>query len=70
MGRPKLSALGGWVYHVLNRANERMPIFTKDEGFIPFQIVLQEAVARTGDSAAFVLSDGKSLAPGGVASGR
>jgi hypothetical protein len=28
---PKRSAPGGWIYHVLNRANERLPIFTKDE---------------------------------------
>ncbi|HQX48920.1 MAG TPA: hypothetical protein PLR25_03380, partial [Planctomycetaceae bacterium] len=26
MGRPKRTAPGGWVYHVLNRANARMPI--------------------------------------------
>lgn len=48
MGRPKRSAPGGWVYHVLNRANARMPIFTKDEDFIAFESVLEEAVARTG----------------------
>ena len=47
MGRPKRSAPGGWVYHVLNRANARMQIFTKDEDFIAFETVLQEAVART-----------------------
>ena len=33
---------------VLNRANARMPIFTKDEDFIAFETVLEEAVARTG----------------------
>ena len=33
---------------MLNRANARMPIFTKDEDFIAFETVLQEAVARTG----------------------
>jgi len=48
MGRPKRSAPGGWIYHVLNRANARMPIFTKDEDFIAFETVLEEAVARTG----------------------
>jgi putative transposase len=48
MGRPKRSAPDGWVYHVLNRANARMPIFTKDDDFIAFETVLQEAVVRTG----------------------
>ena len=48
MGRPKRSAPGGWIYHVLNRANARMPIFTKDEDFIAFETVLEEAVARSG----------------------
>jgi putative transposase len=48
MGRPKRSAPGGWIYHVLNRSNARMPIFTKDEDFIAFERVLEEAVARTG----------------------
>ena len=52
MGRLKLSAPGGWIYHVLNRANVRMPIFTKDEDFIAFETVLQEAGApsRAGRS--------------------
>ncbi len=48
MGRPKRAAPGGWVYHVLNRANARIPIFTKDEDFEAFERVLQEAVERTG----------------------
>ena len=33
---------------MLNRANARMPIFTKDEDFIAFEAMLEEAVARTG----------------------
>ena len=45
---PKRSNPGGWVYQVLNRANARMPIFTKDEDFAAFERVLEEAVARTG----------------------
>ncbi len=47
MGRPKRLAPGGWVYHVLNRPNARMPICTKDEDFAAFERVLEEAVART-----------------------
>ena len=30
MGRPKRSADGDLVYHVLNRSNAKMPIFKKD----------------------------------------
>ena len=48
MGRPKRSAQGGWIYYVLNRANARIPIFTKDEDFIAFAKVLEGAVAHTG----------------------
>ena len=67
MRRPKRSAPGGWIYHVLNRGNARMPIFTKDEDFIAFETVLEEAVARTGTR---LLSDGQPLALGCVATGR
>jgi len=48
MGRPKRAADGGLIYHVLNRANARMPIFEKPEDYAAFERVLEEAVARTG----------------------
>ena len=48
MGRPKRAAPGGWVYHVLNRANGRLPIFEQDEDFAAFERVLLEALERTG----------------------
>lgn len=32
MGRAKRSATGGLIYHVLNRANARIPIFGKQKG--------------------------------------
>lgn len=48
MGRPNRTAPGGWIDHVLNRANAGMPTFTKDQDFIAFETVLVEAVARTG----------------------
>ena len=48
MGRPKRAADGGWVYHVLNRANGRLPIFEQDEDYAAFERVLEEAVERTG----------------------
>jgi putative transposase len=33
MGRPARASQGGWVYHVLNRANARLPIFDKLEDY-------------------------------------
>ena len=36
MGRSKRVVPGGWVYHVLNRANARLPLFEKDEDFAAF----------------------------------
>jgi REP-associated tyrosine transposase len=47
MGRPQRAALGGYVYHVLNRANARMTIFRKDADYEAFEKVLAEAVARS-----------------------
>jgi putative transposase len=47
MGRPKRAAEGGYVYHVLNRANARMTIFEKDQDYAAFEHVLEEAVERT-----------------------
>jgi REP element-mobilizing transposase RayT len=47
MGRPKRAADGGLIYHGLNRANARMPIFEKDGDYEAFEVVLQEAVERT-----------------------
>ena len=47
MGRPKRAAIGGLIYHVLNRANARMTIFDKDDDYVAFEQVLTEAVERT-----------------------
>jgi putative transposase len=47
MGRPNRAAEGGYVYHVLNRANARMTIFDDDEDYEAFEKVLGQAVART-----------------------
>jgi putative transposase len=46
MGRPHRPALGGAVYHVLNRANARLPIFESPADFDAFERVLEEAVDR------------------------
>ncbi len=42
MGRPSRIALGGFVYHVLNRGNGRLPIFHKDSDYEAFLGVLAE----------------------------
>lgn len=47
MGRPHRAAQGGYVYHVLNRANARMKIFRDDADYEAFERVLLEAVERT-----------------------
>jgi putative transposase len=44
MGRPNRVALGGYVYHVLNRANGRWPIFQKDGDYLAFVKILGEAL--------------------------
>lgn len=47
MGRPPRAALGGYVYHVLNRANARLAIFQKPADYEAFEQVLLQAVERT-----------------------
>lgn len=44
MGRPYRAGLGGYVYHVLNRANGRLPIFHKDGDYAAFERILREAL--------------------------
>ena len=48
MGRPKRAADGGLIYHVLNRANAKLPIFEKDGDYEAFEHILGEAIERTG----------------------
>jgi len=45
MSRPQRMALGGYVYHVLNRANGRLRIFRKDSDFLAFERILAEGTA-------------------------
>jgi putative transposase len=45
MGRPLRASEGGYVYHVLNRANARLPLFHKDGDYAAFHRVLAEACA-------------------------
>jgi len=47
MGRPQRAAQGGYVYHVINRANARLNIFEHAGDFEAFENVLLQAVERT-----------------------
>jgi putative transposase len=47
MGRPRRAATGGYVYHVLNRANAKRTIFDHDGDFDAFEEVLTQAVERS-----------------------
>src|SRR5881392_1683649 len=47
MGRALRAAEGGYVYHVLNRANARLKIFEDDDDYLAFEQVLAQAVERT-----------------------
>ena len=46
MGRPLRAAVGGMIYHVLNRANGRLPLFEKPADYEAFEQVLGEAHDR------------------------
>ncbi len=48
MGRPHRAAVGGYAYHVLNRANARLTIFNGARDYESFERLLAEAVERTG----------------------
>jgi putative transposase len=46
MPRIKRITLGGYVYHVLNRANGRLRIFRKEDDFLAFEQILAEGIER------------------------
>ena len=46
MPRPERIALGGYVYHVLNRANGRLRIFRKPADFLAFEKILGDGLSR------------------------
>src|SRR4051794_17979624 len=48
MGRALRTDVGGLVYHVLNRANARLPLFAKAGDYDAFERVLSEAHDRYG----------------------
>ena len=47
MGRPLRASEGGFVYHVLNRANARRTIFEDADDYPAFEAVLEQAVQRS-----------------------
>jgi len=46
MGRAARTSLGGLVYHVWNRSNERLSIFEKDQDYAAFERILEEIRER------------------------
>jgi putative transposase len=48
MSRAKRITLGGYAYHVLNRANGRLRIFRKDNVFLAFEKILAEGIEQFG----------------------
>jgi putative transposase len=48
MPRPKRITLGGYVYHVLNRANGRLRIFCKNSDFLAFEKILAQGIELYG----------------------
>ncbi len=46
MGRPPRVDIGGYTYHVLNRANARLPIFFKEKDYLLFENILREGVTK------------------------
>ena len=66
MGRPKRITLGGYVYHVLNRANGRLRIFKKKEDFAAFEAILAEGMRRSGSGLHFTLYEGSFREGSGV----
>jgi putative transposase len=47
MGRPHRVATGGYVFHVLNRANAGLTLFETDGDYQAFEAILGEALERT-----------------------
>jgi len=48
MARQPRVDLGGYVYHIINRASGRVPIFKTKQDFLMFEEVLKEAEERSG----------------------
>ena len=69
MGGPKRVTLGGYVYHVLNRANGRLRIFKKKEDFAAFEAMLAEGIERVAMRTLRLLHHEQPLAYAALATG-
>ena len=43
MGRAIRTDIGNYCYHIINRANARLPIFFEKDDYLLFENVLEEA---------------------------
>jgi len=48
MGRPRRTVVADEIYHVLNRANGRQPLFADEGDYAAFERVLRQACERLG----------------------
>ncbi len=46
MGRPLRILLAGYAYHIVNRANARVPIFTNEQDYLLFENTLFQACSK------------------------
>ncbi|MBU1117409.1 transposase [Patescibacteria group bacterium] len=46
MGRSKRVDIGNYVYHIINRANARLPIFFEEKDYLLFEEILREGVKK------------------------
>src|SRR5688572_28899079 len=70
MPRPLRTAPGGFIYHVLNRANSKRRIFHQDRDYLAFERVMAEVQERNTDADPRLVSDAKPLAPAALAATR
>ncbi len=47
MGRPNRVDVAGYVYHLLNRAVGRYPIYRKEKDYLAYERVLEESIVRS-----------------------
>jgi hypothetical protein len=64
MGRPPRADEASAIYHMLNRANRRAPMFLKDADYEAFQGIMAEALDRVRLRLFLILSYATSLVLG------
>ena len=63
MPRTTRTDVGDYCYHVINRANARLPIFFKERDYVLFESVLEEAEEKIFYENPRVLSHAKPFPP-------